>query len=84
MRRYQPNGMPDQRCDLQGCDDIAEVYIEVISNESESAYYIRTCLSHIFQQINFAQTLSVSGCRAIRVANVVAEDQKWRILQGCY
>ena len=71
------------KCDYQGCDANAEIYIEVCGSDSKAAHYIRTCLSHVFQQIKFAETLTVNGRRIIRVTNAIGENRGWQILQGC-
>ena len=72
------------KCDCQDCKDPAEVFIEVSGRDSQAAHFIRTCLAHMFQQIQFAQTLPVSGSRIVKVANAIGPNQGWRTLHGCF
>ena len=69
-------------CMHSGCKAEMEVSMEVSGSDSESAWYVRTCLPHFFVQAQRAAKMPVSGVRTVKVLG--KNDKEFRTLLGCY
>lgn len=65
-------------CKCDHCGEPAEICMELSWTHSDSAFYFRACVPHIYQSIIQIQTTPVAGERVVRCMNNAAGDNAWK------
>lgn len=68
------------QCDF--CSERAEVGLEVSSDVSETAEYVRCCLPDFVRAIELLKNSPIPGNKMIKCRNFSADDRNWRMISA--